>query len=76
MWRAIELGLNDGEEPNPVIWILFISFITAPLVCLFSLVFAWKFYTTEQYAVACYVSLIPWVNILLFVLTELFRNKR
>lgn len=70
---AAFMMFDAPRSQRPAIWILFISFITAPLVCLFSMVFAWRFYTTERYAVACYVSLIPWVNILLFVLTELFR---
>jgi hypothetical protein len=50
---------------NPRVWMLFVSTITAPPVCLFSLGFAWMFYTSERYAVACYVALIPWINILL-----------
>ena len=64
--------LFDGGS-SPTIWILFLSFITTPLVCLISLVLAWRCYKTERYTVACYVSLIPWVNILLFVCTELYR---
>lgn len=46
-------------------WIVFISFITIPPVCLLSLVSAWICYTTKRYEVACYFSLIPWINIFL-----------
>jgi hypothetical protein len=74
---AAFMMFDNGSSPT--IWTLFIIFVTTPLVCLFSLVFAWRYYTTERYAIACYVSLIPLTNILLFVLAELFRqylNKR
>ncbi len=59
---------------SPAIWILFVSFITIPLVCLVSLVISWRCYRSTQYTVACYVSLIPLINVILLILTEFFRH--
>jgi hypothetical protein len=69
------LFIFDAPYSPSVCWILFFSFTTAPLVCLSSLGFAWRLYTTERYVVACYVSLISWVNIILFFVLILTGNN-
>jgi hypothetical protein len=52
-----------GSEKNPATILLFWSALTFPLVCVLSLAAAWILYARKHFAVACWVSLLPLVNL-------------
>ena len=52
-----------GSEKNPATVVLFCAALTFPIVCLISIILSWILYARKHFAVACYTSFLPAVNI-------------
>ena len=67
-----------GSEKNPATIVLFVSALTLPLVCVIAVSAAWILYARKWFAAACWVSLLPLVNLVggggALLWLELFNN--
>jgi hypothetical protein len=49
---------------NPATWALFLAVITFPLVCLAAVALSWVLYACGGVTPACWVSLLPFANVI------------
>lgn len=52
-----------GSEKNPATIMLFVSALTAPVVSVLAIVLAWILYATNRLKAACWITLLPLVNL-------------
>jgi hypothetical protein len=53
-----------GSEKNPATIVLFCSALMLPVVCVVSIALSWILCARKHFALACYISFLPAVNLL------------
>lgn len=56
---------KPGSETDPFIWLLVLTMVSYPVVCIAGVVCAWLLFRANRYTWACLVGALPIVNVLI-----------
>jgi hypothetical protein len=48
-----------GSDKNPFLWLLFLSFLAFPALCVASVILSWLLFTRGRHTAACFIAVIP-----------------